>query len=400
MKRKNRHHIFFAIVILILGLPACISGITGTGLTPTVEETEQGAQPEPTAAAEETEQGGQPEPTAAAEETEQGAQPEPTAAAEETEQGAQPEPTAADVRTASVEPTQTASDAPSQIENGSLDFDGWERSYAVFLPKSYDGTKNYPLVIYLHSYGWTAQKGMNYTALNEVADTHDFIAVYPGARTNWNSGIGDHSQWPTRDNDDVGFIEALIDVLSSDYAVDSEMVYATGYSNGGFMAHKLACQLSHRIAAIAAVGGVISNSVLADCNPLRTMPVLQIHGTKDPWVPFEGNGAWHSVEETLAYWIDFNHCVSTDTIILDDVDPTDGSTVEMTSYTNCTDNSNVIFYKLINGGHIWPGAGLPGYPAGNANDDFNAGVEIWNFFKEYRLPPTSMERNGRGDTAC
>ena len=57
----------------------------------------------------------------------------------------------------------------------------------VFLPYNYPGSTNYPLVIYLHCYGWTAQQGMDYTLLYQVADTADFVVVYPSAIPNWNS---------------------------------------------------------------------------------------------------------------------------------------------------------------------------------------------------------------------
>ena len=286
-------------------------------------------------------------------------------------------------------PEITPTSEPIQDDASSfkyLEFEGSKRRYLIFTPKSYTGTENLPLVIYLHSYGWRPKQGMDYTMLNKVANTYNFIVVYPGALKNWNSGIAENSQWPTRDVNDVGFIDALIDNLDSNYSIDLDRIYATGYSNGGFMAYKLACQLSHRIAAIASVGGVISTNTLADCNPLRPMPVLEIHGTKDGWVPISGLRGWESVDQTINYWTNFNNCVKTDTISLPDSNLTDNSSVEKIIYSNCTNNSNVIFFKVLDGGHTWPGAGPPGYSAGNTNQDINAGMEIWNFFKDYHLP--------------
>lgn len=265
----------------------------------------------------------------------------------------------------------------AQIKTGSFDFEGKHRNYMMFLPNNYTGTTNFPLVIYLHSYGWTAQQGMDYTLLNHVADTSNFVIAYPNAIPNWNSGIGDNSSWPTPDVNDVGFINALIDTLNNNYSIDLNRIYACGYSNGGFMAYKLALQLSHRFAAIASVGGVISTST---ANPLSTitMPVLQIHGTSDPWVPISGKTGWYSVDETLSYWTNLNNCVESDTTILPDLDKTDGCSVEKINYRNC---STVIYYKVINGGHTWPGAGPPGYTAGNTNQDIHASTLILNFFK-------------------
>ena len=270
----------------------------------------------------------------------------------------------------------------AQIQTDSFNFQGKQRNYMVYTPGNYISSMKYPLVIYLHSYGWTAQKGMGYTLMHQVADTSDFIVVYPRAIPNWNSGIEDNPSWPTPNVDDVGFINALIDTLSDHYSIDLKRIYACGYSNGGFMAYKLACQLSHRIAAIASVGGVISNNTMANCDPLHKIPILQIHGTEDPWVPVKGSPGWNSVDQTLSYWTKFNNCVHVDTTLLPDLDPNDGCTVEKISYTNCINNSNVIYYKVINGGHTWPGAGPPGYPAGNTNQDINVSGEIWNFFKK------------------
>jgi len=280
---------------------------------------------------------------------------------------------------------------PSQIEEHSLDFDGLKRNYMVFLPKNYTSNSHFPLVIYLHSYGWTAEMGMDYTMLNEVANACDFMVAYPSGDNHWNSGIADNASYPTPDNDDVGFINALIDTLGSDYSIDPNRIYATGYSNGGFMAYKLACQLSNRIAAIASVGGVLSSTTATNCNPLRTMPVLHIHGVEDGWVPIEGlrSKNWLSVDETLSYWRDINNCRKTRKTKLEDIEPSDDSTVEKISYTKCNDNSDVIYYKVINGGHTWPGPSQAGY--GNLNQDFNAGVTIWNFFNDHQLEPIISE---------
>lgn len=303
------------------------------------------------------------------------------------------QPTIPPTQTAAPEPSISTTNIPEPrktelpliIETGTLEFDGLKRTYLVFIPDKYTDSKEYPLVIYLHSYGWNAQKGMDYTQLNQVGNANGFFILYPNAFMNWNSGISDSSSWTTPDLDDVGYINALIDVIGEQYNIDQEMVYAAGYSNGGFMAYKLACHLGHRIAAIASVSGVISASVKSSCNPIRPVPVIHIHGTKDSWVPDTGVPGWQTVEQTLAYWIDINNCENSKTSALPDLDSTDGSTVEQTIYTNCADNSNVVYYKVINGGHTWPGAGPTGYSAGNTNQDFNASEEIWNFFKNYRL---------------
>jgi len=170
-------------------------------------------------------------------------------------------------------------------------------------------------------------------------------------------------------------------------SIDLKRVYATGYSNGGFMAYKLASELSNRIAAIASVAGVMTLSTGDNFNPLRPVPVLHIHGTTDWWVSYDVASYWKSVDQTLSYWIEYNSCLLTpETTILPDLDPNDGCTVEKITYTDCDNNVNVILFKVIKGGHTWPGAGDPGYShTGNANNDFDASVEILNFFNNYTL---------------
>jgi type IX secretion system substrate protein len=90
--------------------------------------------------------------------------------------------------------------------------------------------------------------------------------------------------------------------------------------------------------------------------------------------------------ETLNFWIQNNLCsLPADTVTLPDLDPNDGSTVEKISFTNCSGNSSIIHFKVIDGGHSWPGG-----TAGGENQDINASVEILNFFNNYVNPLTNI----------
>ncbi len=208
----------------------------------------------------------------------------------------------------------------AQIQEGNFDFDGRNRKYMVFLPENYTDTSNLPLVIYLHSYGWTAYQDKDYSKLYEVADTAGFIITYPSGIPNWNSGISYNYRFPTPDVDDVGFINALIDTLDEHYSIDLNKVYACGYFNGGFMTYKLACQLSNRIAAIASVSGVLSVSTADSCNATHPMPVLHFHGTTDYYVPYDGTTGWLSVDQTIQHWVTFNNCKNKNSSTLPDLD--------------------------------------------------------------------------------
>jgi polyhydroxybutyrate depolymerase len=292
----------------------------------------------------------------------------------------QPTSTSVPTYTATSIPTSTATSKPLHIESGSLEFDGLEREYLVLIPDTYSESQNYPLMIYLHSEGWSPQEDWEYVQLNQYGDTHEFIVASPIAISKrWNSGMGDRIGHSTPDSNDVGFIEVLIDTLNTSYSIDLERVYAVGWSNGGFMAYKLACQLSHRFAAIAVVSGLISTNTVAECNPLRPIPIVHIHGTRNKRIPFEGANGWESVDQTLDFWTKFNACGKTETTILEDSDQTDDLSVEKVSYSDCKNNSNVTFFRNIGAQHWWPTARLGLF----------AEEEIWNFLKDYRLTQTS-----------
>lgn len=257
----------------------------------------------------------------------------------------------------------------AQIES-SFEFEGIERTYILHTPPNYNEQTLYPLVINMHGLGSNAAQQQFYSEFNKVADTAEIIVAYPnGVNNQWNV-------YSDNGVNDVGFISALIDTISANFTVDSKRVYATGMSMGGFMSHRLACQLENKIAAIASVTGVLA---YAQCSPSRPFPVLQIHGTADSTVPYS------LVPFTMSFWIGQNNCLDTTTIELPDIDTTDNSTVTKSIYSPCNENVEVILYTVNGGGHTWPGAPID---IGGTNYDIEASVEIWNFFRQYSLPET------------
>lgn len=255
-----------------------------------------------------------------------------------------------------------------QAQVFSFMFEGLERSYKLHLPPDYQPDSLYSLVFNLHGAGSNAIEQQLYSGFDFVADTAGIIMVYPNGVDNvWNVfGAGGVN--------DVGFISALIDSVSYQYSVDLDRVYSTGMSMGGFMSYRLACELETRIAAIASVTGL---QVTNPCQPSRPVPVLQMHGTADPIVPYAG------VPITISFWTQYNNCPANPVITnLPDIDTTDNSTVTVSYYGLCDDSTEVILYTINGGEHTWPGALIP---IGITNQDINASVEIWNFFKKYSL---------------
>ncbi len=270
----------------------------------------------------------------------------------------------------------------SKIDTSGFRYNGLNREYTVFLPKNYQ--ENMPVVINLHGSNISMSGWMKLTRMNNVADTAGFIVVYPLA-----VDFGSNSRnW--RKSEEVGFISALIDTLETKYNIDMSKVYCTGGSAGGFLTYRLLGELGHRFAAVAPViGQFFSNAT--NWKPTQFTPLLIINGTMDQIVPYfrDATGSGWSVEKTINYLVQYNNCsLQADTLLLPDNDTTDNSTIEKISWTNCSDNISIIHYKVIGGGHTWPGGNNDGIPNiyGNLNNDINGSAEIWNFFKNYSNP--------------
>ena len=266
---------------------------------------------------------------------------------------------------------------------------GIMRTFRVYVPAIYDNQSPTPLVLSFHGLGGDAWSFENFTKFRNVADTANFILVTPNGTVNpeFNPNYG--QSWSNFDccptTDDVSFVSDLIDTLIQTYNIDITSIYSAGYSNGGFMGYDLACKLSDRIAAIASVCGSIEVSRLSSCNPTRTVPVLEIHGTNDQIIPFNGGNfigvTFLSVDSVLEYWMGNNQCSGMpDFSNLPDINTADGSTVERYVYPNCADDSSIELLKVINGGHTWPGALTQ-----DTNQDIIAEIEIWRFFLKHKL---------------
>lgn len=280
-----------------------------------------------------------------------------------------------------------------QTINGSIMHDGLQRDYVLYVPATYNPGTPTPLIFNFHGYTSTANEQMWYGDFRSIADTAGFLVVHPMGtedalgNTHWNVG------WGGSTVDDVGFTEALIDSLALSYTINYERVFSTGMSNGGFMSYLLACELSQRIAAIASVTGSMNLGQFGNCNPGHPMPVMEIHGTADLTVPYNGANWIESIEDILSYWADFNNC-DPDPVVtsLPDIDPNDGSTVAHYLFANGDNGVEVEHFKIIGGGHTWPGSIFGG---GGTNYDIDASIEIWRFFSQYdingKINPTNVE---------
>ncbi|MEO6038189.1 MAG: PHB depolymerase family esterase [Saprospiraceae bacterium] len=269
--------------------------------------------------------------------------------------------------------------------SGTIQSGGLTREYLLYVPAVYNPAIAVPLVINLHGYTSNNLAQELYGDFRPIADTANFLIVHPNGTVDgqgnrfWNTFGGPSTV------DDVGFIANLIDSLRAVYNLDPNRIYATGMSNGGFMSYALACELNDRIAAIASVTGSMIGPNLAACHPARPVPVMEIHGTADNTVPYNGSVAsgFTPIPTLVAAWVNFNHCNPSPTVTqVPNINTADGCTAEHSVYTGGDLGSTVEHYKIIGGGHTWPGAI---FNIGVTNQDINASWEIWRFFRQYQL---------------
>ena len=262
---------------------------------------------------------------------------------------------------------------------GMLTVGGLQRTYLVHAPAGAPAG----LVINLHGAGMNGQQQADLTDYNTVADRFGFVVAYPdGIDTTWADGRG--ASLPDRQGvDDVGFLSALIERLSRDYAVPPGRVFVTGMSAGAFMANRLVCDRADLVTAIAPVAGTLGAAT--PCSPSRPVSVMAVHGTADPVVPYEGglmNGRGGTSDIVSApalaeRWREMDRCPGP---LLGDPAST-GEVQEMTA-AGCADGTEVTLVRINGGGHTWPAGrfSLPADVVGTTSFAVNASAASAQFF--------------------
>jgi polyhydroxybutyrate depolymerase len=278
-------------------------------------------------------------------------------------------------------------------ENRSINVGGLNRSYVVHVPKHHDEKLPTPVLLALHGATMNGPMMAWFTDLNHKADKAGFIAVYPngtGKRSSlfWNGGKCCGSAVKENVND-VAFIDALLDDLMQNYPVDERRVYATGMSNGGIMAYRLAAELSDRIAAIAPVAGSLTTEI---GNLKRPVSVLHFHGTKDEFLPFEGGKGPKSItgthflsaEQSVGTWVKANGCDENPKV---DVLSKSGDemTVTRKTFAEANEGAEVALVVIEGGGHTWPGKKSPAKLLGKSALNISANDLMWEFFEKHPM---------------
>jgi polyhydroxybutyrate depolymerase len=281
-------------------------------------------------------------------------------------------------------PNYIAPTPGTAIVNETLTWQGVSRSYTIIRPEpANDGA---PVLVLMHAHGISPSTMANLARAGRLAQDYGVWVVLPkGENGTWNEDPSSMSS-----TDDVGFISAMIDKLSAEYAIDTKRVYAAGYSAGGFMAERLACQLSSKIAGFAAVAATLRNSLAAagECTPSHEMPAVFMDGTADAVVPYNGEPSVQSATAATAFWGVKNGCSATDISTTTLPQQTkDGTTVALSQFTDCPAGGAAELYTINGGGHTWPDSPYSAYTSylGKTSKNLDATVVLWQFLTPYAL---------------
>jgi polyhydroxybutyrate depolymerase len=248
---------------------------------------------------------------------------------------------------------------------------GLARVVLLHVPRGTRPHQPLPLVVAYAGAGSTGENFQHESGLSAQADRSHFLVAYPTA-------YGDHPFWNMSGHvpgkpDDVAFTRTLLDTLEASACVDASRVYATGVSNGGGMAARVGCEIADRFTAIAPVAGGYSS--LPVCLPSQPVSVLEIHGTGDHVVPYEGkdpDGAGN-VLDWLAHWRHQDHCTGRA------FRETQPGLIRI-GWTTCAEDTSVEHLRLAGIRHGWPGPGVPEAPV-------KAAAEVWRFFVRHTRTP-------------
>jgi len=243
---------------------------------------------------------------------------------------------------------------------------GSKRSYLLHVPANYDATKPAPVMLNFHGFGSNPEKQNDISAFVPMSDREGFILVTP------DGGIGWRFAQSARD-DNTAFVRDVVTNVSENLCVDPKRIFATGKSQGGFMASWLGCVAPDIVAAIAPVSGIYEPT--ETCAPI---PLMQFHGKADTTIPFAGGhvlmlGTFPGAVAVVQKWAQLNRCTGTPETV--SVTPH----VERVTYQGCA--AATIQY-ITDAGHTWPGTtvreGDNSRPADLAASDL-----IWAFFKDH-----------------
>ncbi|MEO0886866.1 MAG: PHB depolymerase family esterase [Cyanobacteria bacterium J06648_10] len=283
-----------------------------------------------------------------------------------------------------------------------LEHEGQPRSYRVYVPESRPQTPC-AAVLLLHGHGGSADQLMGVTGKKApyrlwmpIADREDLILIIPDGLVapDGQQGWNDARNIATNpDSNDVDFLRTLVETVAASYPIDFNRVYATGTSNGGQMALRLAAEVPEKLAAVAAIVASNPDPIFAR-QPQHSISVLLMNGTNDRFSPYDGGsvirerGRVQSTDDSIQYWAEHNNCETTPSFVeYDNRSTRDGCSASRMTYRNDTTHVEVALVKILGGGHAEPSIQQP-YSRlflaviGAQCQDIEMADEVWDFFQD------------------
>ncbi|HYE79288.1 MAG TPA: PHB depolymerase family esterase [bacterium] len=281
-----------------------------------------------------------------------------------------------------------------EADRHTLSAGGRERWYLLHVPPALDLSRPVPLVLLFHGGGGNPYQARRAYGWVEKANAEGFIVAFPAGsgRTDtlltWNAGAC--CAYAMREQvDDVAFVKALVADLRRRFPIDPGRIYATGISNGGGMAHRLAAEKAGLFAGVGIVAGAVTLS--PRWQPSEPVAAMVIHGTEDSHVRYTGGlgpnahrGAFSDIvtpspAQVTEYWSRINKCDPTP------VEST-GPERRILTYRRDGGGPEVVFVTVEGGGHAWPGS--RGLKRGSLapTQAFLATDFLWHFFAAHPKP--------------
>ena len=268
-------------------------------------------------------------------------------------------------------PLGSASPVPSAAASRVADVVvGGDRPVTVHVPPGYDPARPAPLLVVLHGYSSSGAQHDAYFHLGELAAQRGFLYAYPDGTVDsdgnrfWNATDA-CCDFHRTGVDDVAYLTGLISDIRASFAVDPKRIDVIGHSNGGFMAYGLACADADEIAAMVSLAGA-TFATASDCAPAAPVAVLQVHGTADDTIAFDGGrirgpggpmAAYPGAADSVATWAGYDGC-ATGSVVDEHVDVdadlgTAGAPAEasVTRWAGCRPGGAVELWTIPGGGH-------------------------------------------------
>lgn len=247
---------------------------------------------------------------------------------------------------------------------GSVTVDAGRGPVSVHVPAGYNPSVPMPLVMLLHGYTETGNSQESYMQFQPLADSRGFLYLHPDGTVD-NSG---HQFWNATNSccdffgagpDDSSYLRALVEEVKAALNVDDRRVYLIGHSNGGFMSYRLACDHPDLFTALASLAGATWEDPLA-CAPASGVHVLQIHGTADTVIDYDGGffggGNHPGAVETVEQWATFAGCSlvpDTSAPPLDLEWQIAGAETTVSRYTSgCSPDGSAELWTMAGAGHV------------------------------------------------